>query len=711
MMKPVKRWQTPKIIGTMRKFKPFYIGRNSLVIDKESKSVWINLKSSNFRFKKKKTLPYVIRRIDEGTNNDFEFWIYNFTNNLKCEVLELISDYSFWSFFNQEGNGDVKSIEDKIEMLKNLFMNYQQSLQTGQSTNLPKHILKNLKFTQEDLKVLDDVEEFIDNLPKVEIGELISSENYSLLFGELSVEETISNVVATEMDNIKKPTLTEDKVAKNFEKIVLADDVKRSIYAGVGMADILIGKRPKTGGVILIDHGGTGKSMMKAALKKLFRDMAGDENSVKEKSQGDISSYVNAGPQVIKKWYRGGPKSQVTGGAEVDLVAQAKKVGVPSLMVIDEAEEFIRDRKNSKGYDPVNALNILKKYIQDVSKGGVTGYVVTVLIANMDPDEIHNPLKQGAERLNVVYLGFPKTRELWLEIFEIAFKKINFLGVNFSPEILADLVLYHNKIVSHDEFGISPRRMIAYVDDFLAIHSGDIKDNSKGDLNFFRNLMKGKSNNSNDKINFKDFVNCFIKDVLSEKLLADNSISNKDEVKANYGSYLRYFDGEEKISIDERIENQKKANFTRQGEILEGKLRDEYDELKEKLDKLVELCKINYLSFMSEGKFINPIKDLIELLNKFESDYRKDPKLNQSLLGTLENNLNALKGVCQRIVENKVNSDTDLILFIHSIESLPDSKDLFGVKKSESGIVTEVTEDIMAEELERQKFRDEILKR
>ena len=108
--------------------------------------------------------------------------------------------------------------------------------------------------------------------------------------------------------------------------------------------------------------------MIKKSLKEFWENEL--EGEVKERSSGDISSFVNAAFQSIQAWYLGIiPEVEKVSGVkdkEINLVEEAKKNKVPSLMIIDEAEDFILDRKDKKGSEKqghAGALNALKRFI------------------------------------------------------------------------------------------------------------------------------------------------------------------------------------------------------------------------------------------------------------------------------------------------------------------------------------------------------------
>ncbi len=539
-MKPVKFWLNPSRVGELQNGKFLFVSINSIFSDNDKRTIWIDLENPNFSLKiPRAAFIYGIKRKSVGESSDFQFLPNTFTGDYMTsnKALNILSDSSFWDHFsNERQNFDYMPISEKVNFIFRLLKQIGQAKSKGQDIPLPDDIMKKLELSELDLKMLENIKIFIEQLPKKPIQDLLMNGRYSLILGNLTIDESMENKVATEEDIIVKPKITSSDVASLFDGVILDMEIKEKIYSGLSLPDILNGKKPKTGGVILIDHGGTGKSLIKKQIIKLFKKMGAE---TKEKSQGDITSYVNAGPQVIKKWYRGGSSSEVTGREEVDLVAIAKKKGIPSLLVIDESEEFIRERKDSR-HDPVNALNTLKKYIQDAEKGGVTGYVLTLLIANIDAEEIHAPLQQGAERLTLVYLGPPNSIRIWNDVIKyiVEENKLDF-EKNFNSEILAKILFEFQKNVSHERYAITPRKLGAYCSEYYTKHT-ETGSKVADDFSYFEKIMKKNENSKVWRIDFRQFLNHIIEELLSEELSKDPQMRyNKDNI---IKEYIRYAD-------------------------------------------------------------------------------------------------------------------------------------------------------------------------
>ena len=524
-------WLTPKVVGELQKNKFLFVSLNSIYTDEDKRTIWLDLESNNFNLNTAKgSFIYAVIRKDVGTARDFSFLPLSFSQNslVSSKSINLLNDEDFWNVFtNPEKNFVYEPISEKINFIQEILHNIKAAKDQNKKIPLSEEILKKLELNEDEINILLKIKDEIKKINKKHINELLYEKRYSLLIGELTLEEEILNKVATEEDNIKKPSITFEEVAKYFEDVIIDDKIKQEVYLGMSLPEIIAGKKPKSGGVILIDRGGTGKSLLKSRFIELFKRMKAE---VKEKSQGDITSYVNSGPQVIKKWYRGGPTDQVTGHEEVDLVGAAKKNGIPSLLVIDEAEEFIRENKNSSQRDSVNALNTLKKYIQDAEKGGVTGYVITLLIANMNEKEIHEPLKQGAERLKPIYLGPPSSIEIWEKVIKnvvIEKNKLEFKE-NQNLKLLAELLLKHNNTVSDEGFVITPRELSAYSSEYYSKHTteGEI---IPGDKAFFKRMFAISNKQDKWKIDFNIFLKDIILEILTDKLNKDTASKSKKE--------------------------------------------------------------------------------------------------------------------------------------------------------------------------------------
>jgi hypothetical protein len=546
-MKPNPNWLPARLIGKIQENKFFYVALSCIYTDINKRTVWIDLESKSFSFKQFGIFKYVLKRVNGGTSKDFSFLPIAFTGNgmSSLKILRLFDDITFWAEIKKrteiKENLELSSIRSKMNLIFNIISQIAQQKKEGNEPQLEEFIKDGLNLTQDDLLLIQNFTKFVDLLPKKNMQDLLSNSRYSLLNGQLTLKEDMSNKVISEVDSCNVPEGFDiNKLKSYFADVKLSDEIFEKVLIGMGIDRILRGEKPKTGGIILIDHGGTGKSLLKKSLIELFESFhyRGKSSVVKEKEKGDITSYVNSGPQIIKKWYRGGPTEEVTGEAEEDLVAVAKNSGLPSLLVIDEAEEFIREKTHGER-DPLNALETLKRYIQDSSKGGVTGYVLTLLIANIDEKNIHAPLGQGSERLTIIEVGTPRDIDSWLNVINNVFFEQNNLKFkdNLDLKKLAKLLLLHKHNVSHEIYEISPRNLNSFSSDYYLKYSENlVTGNNK--LNAFQKMMPRKEEVSNLwEIDFNDFLKHIISDLLLSEAIKDDTI-NINTLKHTYENFL-----------------------------------------------------------------------------------------------------------------------------------------------------------------------------
>jgi hypothetical protein len=542
-MKPNPNWLPARLIGKIQENKFFYVALSCIYTDINKRTVWIDLESKSFSFKQFGIFKYVLKRVNGGTSKDFSFLPITFTGNgmSSLKILRLFDDIIFWAEIKKltqsRDNLELNSIRSKMNLIFNIMSNIAQKKKEGNEPQLEEFIKDALNLTQDDLLLIQNFTKFVDLLPKKNMQDLLLNSRYSLLNGQLTLKEDMSNKVISEVVSCNVPEGFDiNKLKSYFADVKLSDEIFEKVLIGMGIDRILRGQKPKTGGIILIDHGGTGKSLLKKALIELFESFhyKGKSSVVKEKEKGDITSYDNSGPQTIKKWYRGGPTDEVTGEAEEDLVAVAKSSGLPSLLVIDEAAEFIREKTGGKG-----DVDALKKYIQDSGKGGVTGYVLTLLIANIDEKNIHAPLGQGSERLTIIEVGTPRDIDSWLNVINNVFFEQNKLKFkdNLDQKKLAELLLLHKASVSHEIYEISPRNLNGFSSEYYLKYSENLVSGDNK-LNAFQKMMPRKEKASNLwEIDFNDFLKHIISDLLLSEAIKDDSI-NISTLKHIYEKFL-----------------------------------------------------------------------------------------------------------------------------------------------------------------------------
>ncbi|NQZ85784.1 MAG: AAA family ATPase, partial [Nanoarchaeales archaeon] len=509
---PKSRFFNPEVLGQIRVGESYYISPSlCLYTDVNRKTLWLDLNLDFKKLSKKNSGMYnfMITRSKVGFLDDFKYM--DLTLKFLNEILE-----NFPTADEQGNPAPNYGILEKLNMI---------------SSNAKDNL------TETQKNIINDLIIFLSNLRTLPLNKLLGENNYTLLLGELSPDEELANRVVTENIVFEKKDST--NLPKYFEDVIIDQKVKNSIYTALGIPSILSGDKPRTGGGILIDWGGTGKSMMKASLIAFFLSIGAE---VKEKDQGDITSYVNAGPQLIKTWYRGGKMEGTDGEEEIDLVKAARKNKTPSILIIDEAEDFIREPAGNEKSPLGNVTGTLKRFIQDVEKGGVTGYVITLLIANIDKDDIHGPLRQGAERLKAIHIGPPKQDELWNKIFKFGFKNLKFENNFIDDNLFAELLIEFNAFVSHEKFSVSPRRFMGFCSDYY-YNFGKNDSVASSDEEFFKK-SKSLGTEKTWDIKFYDFVNHFIENVLKENLKDDSEKNSDKTIFSRFDDYLK------KINMD-----------------------------------------------------------------------------------------------------------------------------------------------------------------
>ncbi len=503
---PVGVFRTPRLVGNMRIGKPYYVSPALLCTDSNLRTLWLNINSKYFEDKPSLSKNFCITRIEEGTEQDFTFnTIPYFLRDSETgqEYVKYFSIKNLKNLFDifyggggiNDGGDDIDklirhlTIPKKIEILtsikKTLINGNEQELQEL-SQGYPGYLIDAVdkRMNKDDINTLEYFGKYILKYVKKEtMDSVLINEDYTKILGDLTSSEELKNVCISENITFKRHEEADiiRLMDECFDHIIMSPDVKKAFYRAMNLQSIISGKKAERGGAILIDYGGTGKSMLKKGIIKFAEKL---NATVKEKGQGDITSYVNAGPQVIQKWYRGSKSNdEITGGnKEEDLLQNARKNRVLSFLIVDEAENLIKKESNNGGNTRnLDTINTWKKFIQEHEKGGVTGYVTTLLIANMERDEIDGPLSQGGERLEAIRIGQPNDEQTWLRLLEMYVSKSNltFSGHN-DLSILARLLLhYKNNIAFSEEFCPSQRTIEFFIKSYLSTHISNIVSNNR----------------------------------------------------------------------------------------------------------------------------------------------------------------------------------------------------------------------------------------
>ena len=444
----------------------------------------------------------------------------------------------------EDQQGKEFNLEEKIDILERIF-NYD-----GSNGPLPKQYSKaKEKLNSSLVEELKLFLKFIQSLHKVPLKELLEDKSKSLLFGSLSLKDELDNAVATLSVEFKK--IDDDTVKRvfndTFSNLCLLDEQYSAIFSAIGFREWSLGKVSKRGGAIFVDYGGTGKSLSKSSIKNFATLLAKSVETkceIKEVTSGEISSYVNSGPQTVQRWYLGSKVSDVISGKQSNLVEKARENRFPSFLIVDEAKDLIKDESQRKiGESSKETVESFKRFIQDLEKGGVTGFVITILIANMRPEEIDGPLSQGGERLKPIWFGHPQKPELWSAVakYHITNNNLDFglkleeLPLENIGKVLLKQQEYLRTILlnldSHKEHleeagGISQREFAELTSEFKN-RSSDSRDSVIGfDILKFRNTEEIKK-----VFFFAQFLEFLIEKAIEKAQRLVPNIS-KDELRA-----------------------------------------------------------------------------------------------------------------------------------------------------------------------------------
>lgn len=575
----------------------------AIIIGDDGRTIWLNVNLKNYSTKSSLKHYLPIKRVSKGTSLDFQLEGIPLKKILQDEIfydilnvskfIELDRDGFFFQFIQENSGADVDLEYAKLTLMTKMSYIYQffNQLNEKKSSNpariefgINASIIRSVeKFNDTDINSLEEFYNFLENwkITRKNTRDLLDNPNMVLIAGDLIGDEYLHYNPMTRNKSFVEQDLNELKVKfdEYFKDLIIDPNTKNSFFNSINLVEILNGEIPPQGGAILIDSGGTGKSLLVSRMEQFLSHLKTRSKKkgalVKRRGEGDITSYVNAGPQLIQRWYTGSKVKDVISNRsdEYNLVQEAVDRGVPSFLIIDEAQKLIEKEDNSSGGDRINAINSWKKFIQDRNKGGVTGFVITILIANTTRDKINGPLSQSGERLTVIEIGHPKNKTLWIDLLKLYFKNIQVEEKEKKLEIFAQLLLYHLSVVKLETNSPSPREVESMCKNFL---------NPNSSLDPFAQAAEARKGNREQSIdNFHNFLE-FIKSKLIEKLNSGENIKNGESLNSVISNY------EAIISKLENINQEETRSSTSTEEIIK-----EWEEKKKLLRRCIKFIDKN----------------------------------------------------------------------------------------------------------------------
>jgi hypothetical protein len=530
----------PDFIGETRTGTYYVAPYESLKADYNLTTIWLDLETKKGHFYKKAISAYncPVIRVSLGKKDDFTLYI-----NRKFKPL--------FEIFKNISPTPIP-IPQMIEIILNPQILGEKQQQLVEDIT---HLTKNL--TQEDRKDLIKFHKFVQNLKTTDITKLLNESKYTLIFGNLSSDDKFNNNVATQTEiELKQQNLTLKDIEEVFGGIILDDKIFTQVFTSLGLQDICSKppKPPKTGGAIFIDMGGTGKTLMKDALKKLWINKLGGE-CIEKNGIAEFSKAENYAA-LIGSWYHG-YEGKEEGYDKKGLVKAANENKVPSLLIIDEADRFIRDSKS--GYQDQAAELIIIELKRHLNKS-TQSKVLTIFIANVDEKDLNPQLKQGGTRLTSVYFGPPKNQKDWIELIDMYIRESKLQFENRTSQydkLLANLILEHNKNMPHEKYMIVPRKFGPnFCNRYLNNYSkDDTKENThKGSKPERLFSILHKKETKEIIIQYEDFLKHFIDDYLLKEV--ELAGLNVQSYRQKYYDFINFDLEREK---DEDLNEQEKA--------------------------------------------------------------------------------------------------------------------------------------------------------
>lgn len=343
--------------------------------------------------------------------------------------------------------------------------------------------------------------------------------NYVYLWGTRDLKESEKAKILLSRGKFiaKKPKtkLTGSAILEKMKSsLALQDEVVKLLFDELNFHEIIVGKDPINGGIVLYGPGGTGKTTIMKSIADIFEELGAyvaknDKNEFLKTSEVKDTKYYGAYTDYFE------PKF-------ANAIQEARMRGIPSLIPIDEGDIFIKKESDKENAHSSDMLNFWKGHV------GNHKDIIVIVASNVLKKDL-NDIAVRAERAVAVEIPLPNAeiaKKLILQF--ISYYKIE-LNEKLTEAELNDL----SKVV------VDNKKPGANISNFCKNFYGKVNSRvdkyssglSTEEIELEENELKGKP------INKEIFIQRFKAEVLgynfgqNEKssVLSSNHISSEDE--------------------------------------------------------------------------------------------------------------------------------------------------------------------------------------
>jgi len=534
-----------------------------------------------------------------------------------------------------------------------------------------------------------------------EVYEKFFSKNFIILWGtrELKESERARIVLSTGKFEPKKPKTNiegQTILKKMREKLALQEDVINLLFNKLNFHNILVGKSPINGGLVLYGPGGTGKTTIMGVVAEIFEELGAyvaknDKNEFLKTSEVKDTKYYGAYTDYFE------PKF-------AKALQEARIRGIPSLIPIDEGDIFVKNSSGKENAHSSDMLNFWKGHV-----GNHEDFIVivasNVLKKDLNPIairakravsiEIPPPDLKIAKDLILLFIKFYKIK-LNEEFTDTELKKLakiivdnkkpganisdfceNFYGKltdyptsyqtgKTSDEIEKDENILRNKIISKEDFikkfeeevlGFNPKESSSKDLENLILK----EENSQ----FFINLLiqnppiSGVINSIEDEFKFSFILKDFYFKTKSKILLSNKNSGNE---KIIYYEFLvsliknlpTYFNDENYVNDIKVFKLEKNKLIIFLNNLFNNLIKSEDKNFVKIFEKTLNTSTQSQTNNNSNDVF-KTLKDGINILAQFDRENNNNKKLDdtevQQLFKIIES-LNILKNYPNKYLHN-----------------------------------------------------------
>lgn len=223
------------------------------------------------------------------------------------------------------------------------------------------------------------------------------------------------------------------------ENLIFDNETINTIFDSLSFEKIVTGKQRNGSGVVLFGPGGTGKSTILNAIMQIFEETLGSYVS-----RNEITKKMHSLRDVQGGKWRGAYEDHF-GKYFEEAILEAKKRGVPSLICIDEGDEFVKP-ESERNSEQVQFWK---------SRIGNTPEIIVCIATNLTLDQLDPENNPAVREGRTVNIEIPRPNKEFTKKLILFFNNENKITLNKKLEddkdfdYIAEIVVKYNKVGSN----------------------------------------------------------------------------------------------------------------------------------------------------------------------------------------------------------------------------------------------------------------------